>query len=297
MNHKKYHSYSSSPIQKNLYHSFSIKNFNSNINQKSNYINNLPNKIYKSNVFKIQQIKKKNNEINSLNDKIRLSKINSFQNENKLNKSLILRKKISQEKKSIADFCSKLIYKKLHLDQTKGVYENSIKELNDDYNKISKEYDNKIEEIIIKNNNIKNNINENLILLDKQKKQIIEKKVKIKILEKKLFEQEKFILDRETFYKERYDSLKNKYNNLQIKLSEIYDKLSDNAYYLHLNNLFEYNFEKINNKKINNNTNELIKQIGELNKRISCIKSSISYENDDLKNNENSNNLGRTKST
>ena len=297
MNHKKYHSYSSSPIQKNLYHSFSINNFNSNINQKSNYINNLPNKIYKSNVFKIQQIKKKNNEINSLNDKIRLSKINSFQNENKLNKSLILRKKLSQEKKSIADFCSKLIYKKLHLDQTKNIYENSIKELNDDYNKISKEYDNKIEEIIIKNNNIKNNINENLILLDKQKKQIIEKKVKIKILEKKLFEQEKFILDRETFYKERYDSLKNKYNNLQIKLSEIYDKLSDNAYYLHLNNLFEYNFEKINNKKINNNTNELIKQIGELNKRISCIKSSISYENDDLKNNENSNNLGRTKST
>ena len=72
MNHKKYHSYSSSPRQKNLYHSFSIKNLNSNINQKSNYINNLHNKIYKSNVFKVQQIKKKNNEINSLNDKIRL---------------------------------------------------------------------------------------------------------------------------------------------------------------------------------------------------------------------------------
>ena len=170
MNHKKYHSYSSSPRQKNLYHSFSIKNLNSNINQKSNYINNLHNKIYKWNVFKVQKKKKKNNEINSLNDKIRLSKINSFQNENKLNKSLILRKKLSEEKKSIANYCSKLIYKKLHLDQTKNIYENSIKELNDDYNKISNEYDNKIEEIIIKNNNIKKNINESLILYDKQKK-------------------------------------------------------------------------------------------------------------------------------
>ena len=283
MNQKKHYSFSSSPRKNNLNYSFSIKNLNSNINQKLNHIKNIPNKIYKSNVFKVQEIKKKNNEINSLNDKIRLSKINSYQKENKMNKSLILRKKFSDEKKSIANYCSILLYRNLHLEQTKSVYENSIKELKHDYNKISTEYDNKIEEITKTNKNIQKTINDNEMLFNKQNKEIFEKKVKIKILEKKLFEQEKLILDRENFYKERYNSLKQKYNNLQIKLSEIYDKLSDNGNSLRLNNLFEFNFEKINNKKINNNNNELIKQIGELNKRISYIKSSISNEDYDLK--------------
>ena len=297
MNQKKFHSCSSSPINKDLYYSLSIKNLNINEKLNSNK-KRRTNKIIKSNILKVQQILKQNNEINSLNDKIRLSKINSFEKENKINQSLTSRKKLSNEKKTIANYCSILLYRNLHLDQTKSIYENSIKELKDDYYKTSNEYDNKIEEIAKINNNIKKKINDGLILFDKQKKEIIENKVKIKIFEKKLFEQEKIILDREKFYKERYNTLKKKYNNLQIKLSEIYDKLSDSGNYLYTNNISQYNYEKINKKKINNNTNELIKKIGELNKTICNIKSNFSSEDYfDLQNNKKSiNNLSKTKS-
>ena len=291
MNKKKFHSSSS----KENFISLSTKNKNSNRNIIQS-INKLPSKIYKSNVIQIEQIKKRNKEINSLNDEIRLSRINSFIQEKKMNQSLISRKKLSSEKKSIAKYCSDLLNKHIHKNQTKNNYEIYIKELKEDYEKISNKLKIKIDEIELTNREIENKINNGFHLIEKQTKEIQKKKQLIQILTKKVNDQDKLNSNREKFYNERYNKLKIKYENLQIKLSEIYDKLSNNGNIIDIIENSNFSFKQYPTF----NTNQLICQIDELRKKIYDMERNILNNNlfYDLKNSKkNSNNYtSRTKS-
>ena len=294
MNKKKFHSVSSSSSKENFV-SLSTKNKNSNRNIVQS-INKLPSKIYKSNVIQIEQIKKRNKEINSLNDEIRLSRINSFIQEKKMNQSLISRKKLSSEKKSIAKYCSDLLNKHIHKNQTKNNYEIYIKELKEDYEKISNKLKIKIDEIELTNREIENKINNGFHLIEKQTKEIQKKKQLIQILTKKVNDQDKLNSNREKFYNERYNKLKIKYENLQIKLSEIYDKLSNNGNIIDIIENSNFSFKQYPTF----NTNQLICQIDELKKKIYDMERNILNNNlfYDLKNSKkNSNNYtSRTKS-
>ena len=293
MNKKKFHSVSSS--SKENFISLSTKNKNSNRNIIQS-INKLPSKIYKSNVIQIEQIKKRNKEINSLNDEIRLSRINSFIQEKKMNQSLISRKKLSSEKKSIAKYCSDLLNKHIHKNQTKNNYEIYIKELKEDYEKISNKLKIKIDEMELTNREIENKINNGFHLIEKQTKEIQKKKQLIQILTKKVNDQDKLNSNREKFYNERYNKLKIKYENLQIKLSEIYDKLSNNGNIIDIIENSNFSFKQYPTF----NTNQLICQIDELKKKIYDMERNILNNNlfYDLKNSKkNSNNYtSRTKS-
>ncbi len=280
MNKKKFHSVSSSSSKENFV-SLSTKNKNSNRNIIQS-INKLPSKIYKSNVIQIEKIKKRNKEINSLNDEIRLSRINSFIQEKKINQSLTSRKKLSSEKKSIAKYCSDLLNKHIHINQTKNNYEIYIKELKEDYEKISNELKIKIDEIELTNRDIENKINNGFNLIEKQTKEIQKKKQLIQILKKKVNDQDKLNSNREKFYNERYNKLKIKYENLQIKLSEIYDKLSNNGNIINIIENSTFSFKQYPSF----NTNQLICQIDELKKKIYDMERNISNNNSfyDLKN-------------
>ena len=293
MNKKKFRSVSSS--SKENFISLSTKNKNSNRNIIQS-INKLPSKIYKSNVIQIEQIKKRNKEINSLNDEIRLSRINSFIQEKKMNQSLISRKKLSSEKKSIAKYCSDLLNKHIHKNQTKNNYEIYIKELKEDYKKISNELKIKIDEIELTNREIENKINNSFHLIEKQTKEIQKKKQLIQILKKKVNDQDKLNSNREKFYNERYNKLKIKYENLQIKLSEIYDKLSNNGGLIDIIENSNFSFKQYPTF----NTNQLISQIDELKKKIYDMERNISNNNSfyDLKNSKKNSNIftSRTKS-
>ena len=293
MNKKKFRSVSSS--SKENFISLSTKNKNSNRNIIQS-INKLPSKIYKSNVIQIEQIKKRNKEINSLNDEIRLSRINSFIQEKKMNQSLISRKKLSSEKKSIAKYCSDLLNKHIHKNQTKNNYEIYIKELKEDYKKISNELKIKIDEIELTNREIENKINNSFHLIEKQTKEIQKKKQLIQILTKKVNDQDKLNSNREKFYNERYNKLKIKYENLQIKLSEIYDKLSNNGGLIDIIENSNFSFKQYPTF----NTNQLICQIDELKKKIYDMERNISNNNSfyDLKNSKKNSNIftSRTKS-
>ena len=293
MNKKKFRSVSSS--SKENFISLSTKNKNSNRNIIQS-INKLPSKIYKSNVIQIEQIKKRNKEINSLNDEIRLSRINSFIQEKKINQSLISRKKLSSEKKSIAKYCSDLLNKHIHKNQTKNNYEIYIKELKEDYKKISNELKIKIDEIELTNREIENKINNSFHLIEKQTKEIQKKKQLIQILKKKVNDQDKLNSNREKFYNERYNKLKIKYENLQIKLSEIYDKLSNNGGLIDIIENSNFSFKQYPTF----NTNQLISQIDELKKKIYDMERNISNNNSfyDLKNSKKNSNIftSRTKS-
>ena len=294
MNKKKFHYVSSSSSKENFV-SLSTKNKNSNRNIIQS-INKLPSKIYKSNVIQIEQIKKRNKEINSLNDEIRLSRINSFIQEKKINQSLISRKKLSSEKKSIAKYCSDLLNKHIHKNQTKNNYEIYIKELKEDYKKISNELKIKIDEIELTNREIENKINNSFHLIEKQTKEIQKKKQLIQILKKKVNDQDKLNSNREKFYNERYNKLKIKYENLQIKLSEIYDKLSNNGGLIDIIENSNFSFKQYPTF----DTNQLISQIDELKKKIYDMERNISNNNSfyDLKNSKKNSNIftSRTKS-
>lgn len=294
MNKKKFHSVSSSSSKENFV-SLSTKNKNSNRNIIQS-INKLPSKIYKSNVIQIEQIKKRNKEINSLNDEIRLSRINSFIQEKKMNQSLISRKKLSSEKKSIAKYCSDLLNKHIHKNQTKNNYEIYIKELKEDYEKISNKLKIKIDEIELTNREIENKINNGFHLIEKQTKEIQKKKQLIQILTKKVNDQDKLNSNREKFYNERYNKLKIKYENLQIKLSEIYDKLSNNGNIIDIIENSNFSFKQYPTF----NTNQLICQIDELKKKIYDMERNILNNNlfYDLKNSKKNSNIftSRTKS-
>ena len=280
MNKNKIRSLSSSQEkkEKNI-----IKTQNSYFNNYNKDSDVLLNKIKKANQKKIIEIQQRNNKIDALNNEIRELKLNNYNLKRNSSQKLLRRKSINKTQNEKGNYCTSLIHRYINLSDTKNEYENCIKKLKDDYEKISNEYDKKISQVEEININISNNIKDKMELYNKQNKEICEKKITIQILQKKIDTQEKINTDRENFYKDKYEKLKDKYDIIQEKIFNLYSILQESGHQLKIKNLIQ-NYNKLckltKNKKNKKNSNKLIEQIGELKKKIDIINKRYSSSED-----------------
>ena len=121
---------------------------------------------------------------------------------------------------------------------------------------------------------IKNECNEKIQLFEKQKNKIVDKKIKILIIKKKIEDQNKINKNREIFYNERYQKLQNKYTDLQIKIYDLFTKISQPNKNNRMKKKNEFEVFKKSNQ-----INNLKYESGNLNKRRNKInKRSASIE-------------------
>ena len=280
MNKNKIRSLSSSQEkkEKNI-----IKTQNSYFNNYKKDSDVLLNKIKKANQKKIIEIQQRNNKIDALNNEIRELKLNNYNLKRNSSQKLLRRKSINKTQNEMGNYCTRVMRRYIYLSDTKNEYENCIKKLKDDYEKISNEYDKKISQVEEININISNNIKDKMELYNKQNKEICEKKKIIQILQKKIYDQEKINTDRENFYKEKYERLKSKFHILEEKIYNLYSTLQESGHQIKMKKLInKYNklYKLTKNKKKKNNNNELIEQIGELKKKIGVINKRYSSSED-----------------
>ena len=280
MNKNKIRSLSSSQEkkEKNI-----IKTQNSYFNNYKKDSDVLLNKIKKANQKKIIEIQQRNNKIDALNNEIRELKLNNYNLKRNSSQKLLRRKSINKTQNEMGNYCTRVMRRYIYLSDTKNEYENCIKKLKDDYEKISNEYDKKISQVEEININISNNIKDKMELYNKQNKEICEKKITIQILQKKIDSQEKINTDRENFYKEKYERLKSKFHILEEKIYNLYSTLQESGHQIKMKKLInKYNklYKLTKNKKNKKNSNKLIEQIGELKKKIGVINKRYSSSED-----------------
>jgi len=280
MNKNKIRSLSSSQEkkEKNI-----IKTQNSYFNNYKKDSDVLLNKIKKANQKKIIEIQQRNNKIDALNNEIRELKLNNYNLKRNSSQKLLRRKSINKTQNEMGNYCTRVMRRYIYLSDTKNEYENCIKKLKDDYEKISNEYDKKISQVEEININISNNIKDKMELYNKQNKEICDRKKIIQILQKKNDDQEKMNINREKYYKEKYEKLKYQYQILEEKIYTLFSTLQESGHQIKMKKLInKYNklYKLTKNKKKKNNNNELIEQIGELKKKIGVINKRYSSSED-----------------
>jgi chromosome segregation ATPase len=268
---KKRHSNSYSPKKEIKYDLHSKKN---NLTLNITKEKNLNYKIRKANEKNKNKIKKRNNEIELINNEIRDLKINDHKLKRNISQNLINRNIFDEKRKEIANYCNNLINKHSKIKDTVNNYEICLKEFKDEYNKLSNYYVNKIEEIEKENMKIKNECNEKIQLFEKQKNKIVDEKIKILIIKKKIEEQNKINKDRENFYNERYQKLQNKYTDLQMKIYDLFTKIRQPNKNIRIKKKNEFEaFKKSNQINIlNYESGNLNKRRNKINKRSASIE-------------------------